>query len=412
MAAFLVIGRRKVKFRFFVFLALLLSAVFCIYTYLAEKGSPIASAYTSVDYGEVRMTVRSPAVIIRKESMYTAPSYGKAVPLAANGAAVQKDQPVAVLYKESYDPDKAGQLYTVQEKITQYQQNQLPGQVLDGDMEKLKTDSNILVLSVQEMIRKNDWDSIAQKENQLRTLLAQKQKLLDLQTKPDSYLKGLYNEEADIRKQMKAWTVSVKAPETGLISFQLDGYENILGIDTADQLTKGDFKQILEQPSPEEKNKKGKEAKAEQPFFRMVDPHSKWYAVVPSEDKDIYFNTGEEIQVSLEGKDPLPARICQVHRENGNSFFIMEFSGGVEKVMSKRILPIHIQKSAEGLCVPEKALMVHDGKRGVFLKNGSENLFIEVTVRALSNGQAVVESVSDNLVLKLHDQVMTGRGRE
>ena len=412
MAAFLMIGRRKIKFRFFVFLVLLLSIVFCIYTFLAKKESPIASSYAAVDYGEVRMTVRSPAIIVREESLYTAPSYGKAVPLAANGAAVQKDQPVAVLYKESYDPDKEGQLYTVQEKITQYQQDQLPGQVLDGDVEKLKTDSNTLVLSVQEMIRKNDWDSMAQKENQLRTLLAQKQKLLDLRTKPDSYLKGLYNEEADIRKQMKAWTVSVQAPESGLISFQLDGYENILGIDTADQLTKEDFMQILEQPSPEEKDKKGKEAKAKQPFFRMVDPHNNWYAVVPCGDKDIYFNEGEEIQVSLEGEDPLSAKIRQVHRENENFFFTMEFSGGVEKVMNKRILPIQVQKSAEGLCVPEKALKYHDGKRGVFLKNGSENLFIEVTVRALSDGQAVVESVSDNLVLKLHDQVMTGRGRE
>ena len=288
----------------------------------------------------------------------------------------------------------------------------MPGQVLDGDVEKLKTDINTLVLSVQEIIRKNDWDSMAQKENQLRTLLTQKQKLLDLRAKPDSYLKELYNEEADIRRQMKDWTVSVQAPESGLISFQLDGYENILGIDTADRLTKADFKQILEQPSPEEKNKKGKEAKAQQPFFRIVDPHSKWYAIVPTGNKELYLNKGEEIQVSLGGDDPMPAKIHQVHREKGNSFFTMEFSAGVEKVMNKRILPIQIQKSAEGLCVPEKALMVHAGKRGVFLKNGSENLFVEVTVRALSHGQAVVESVSDNLVLKLHDQVMSGRGRE
>ena len=77
-------------------------------------------------------------------------------------------------------------------------------------------------------------------------------------------------------------------------------------------------------------------------------------------------------------------------------------------MINKRILPIQIQKTVEGLLVPEEALMRHKGKQGVFLKEGEENIFIETSVKALSDGQAIVESISDNQILKLHDQVMTG----
>jgi len=405
MAAFLVIGRRRIKLRFFVFLALLLSGAFYFHTIFTEGRPPAASAYAAVANGKIDMAISGPAVILREESVYTAPAYGKAVYLAADGATVNKDQPVAVLYKENFDEDRVGQLYSVQEKIIQYQQDQLLGQVIDGDVSKLKTDINTLILDVQTMVRDNNLESLAQKENQLRTMLEQKQKLLDYRTEPDSYLKGLYDEEADIMSQMKDWTVNIIAPESGLISFQLDGYENILGIDSVDKLTSKDIQQILENSSPVDKPG---DAKAEQPFFRMVDPLSSWYAVVQSNGSEAYFNRGDEIQVSLEGRESFPAKIYRINREKGNFLLVLEFSGNVEQMINKRILPIQIQKTVEGLLVPEEALMRHKGKQGVFLKEGEENIFIETSVKALSDGQAIVESISDNQILKLHDQVMTG----
>jgi putative membrane fusion protein len=384
---------------------LLLSGAFYFHTIFTEGRPPAASAYAAVANGKIDMAISGPAVILREESVYTAPAYGKAVYLAADGATVNKDQPVAVLYKENFDEDRVGQLYSVQEKIIQYQQDQLLGQVIDGDVSKLKTDINTLILDVQTMVRDNNLESLAQKENQLRTMLEQKQKLLDYRTEPDSYLKGLYDEEADIMSQMKDWTVNIIAPESGLISFQLDGYENILGIDSVDKLTSKDIQQILENSSPVDKPG---DAKAEQPFFRMVDPLSSWYAVVQSNGSEAYFNRGDEIQVSLEGRESFPAKIYRINREKGNFLLVLEFSGNVEQMINKRILPIQIQKTVEGLLVPEEALMRHKGKQGVFLKEGEENIFIETSVKALSDGQAIVESISDNQILKLHDQVMTG----
>jgi hypothetical protein len=415
MAAFLVIGRRRIKLRFFVFLVLLLAGAFYFHTLLADR-APTAAAqadYAALSYGSINMAIDGPAVILREESVYTAPAYGKAVFLTADGASVNKDQPVAVLYKESYDESIVGQLYGIQEKIIQYQQDQLLGQVIDNDAAKLKTDINTLVLDVQAMVRDNRLEPLARKENQLRSLLEQKQKLLDYRTEPDAYLKKLYDEEAATMNQMKDWTIQIPAPESGLISFQLDGFENILGIDSVDKLTPEDFKQILEQAAPKKQASKSKKdaseqvgtAQAEQPFFRMTDPLSRWYAMLQSNGSEAYFNRGDSVQVSFDGGEPGTAEIYRINREKGNSFIVLEFSGNVESVINKRITPVQIQKTVEGLIVPEEGLRQNKGKQGVFLKDREEDIFIETSVKALSNGQAIIESISDNQILKLHDQV-------
>ena len=57
--------------------------------------------------------------------------------------------------------------------------------------------------------------------------------------------------------------------------------------------------------------------------------------------------------------------------------------------------------------VPEKALKKNKGMQGVYIRDGQDNIFVETSVQALANGFAIVGSVSDNLVLQLHDQVLT-----
>jgi hypothetical protein len=137
----------------------------------------------------------------------------------------------------------------------------------------------------------------------------------------------------------------------------------------------------------------------------MTDPLSRWYAMLQSNGSEAYFNRGDSVQVSFDGGEPGTAEIYRINREKGNSFIVLEFSGNVESVINKRITPVQIQKTVEGLIVPEEGLRQNKGKQGVFLKDREEDIFIETSVKALSNGQAIIESISDNQILKLHDQV-------
>ncbi|MGI6570384.1 MAG: HlyD family efflux transporter periplasmic adaptor subunit [Caldicoprobacterales bacterium] len=211
MAAFLVVGNRRIRLRFFIILALLLEGAF----YLFFSNKP-AVAYGTISFGKLDVAHKGLAVIIREEKVYTAPAYGEAVYLVADGSEVEAGEPIAVLYKEIYDEDIVKQLYDVQEKIIGYQQEQLMDQVISNDITKINADIDILVSEVQASVKDMEYNELANLESNLRKLLENKQKLLDYQTEPDSYLTELYNKEANLMAQIEEWTMQVESPEAGV----------------------------------------------------------------------------------------------------------------------------------------------------------------------------------------------------
>lgn len=411
MAAFLVIGNRRVKLRFFVILALLLAGI--LYLLSSNKS---AAAYAALSYGRLDVVHNGMAVMIREETVYTAPAYGKAVYLVANGSTVEAGQPIAVLYKESFDENIVKQLYGVQEKIVEYQQEQLMDQVISSDITNIHADIHGLVADIQTSVKNQKYTELGKLDSRLRKLLENKQRLLDYQTQPDSYLTGLYDKEASLMAQMEEWTVRVESPKSGLISFSVDGFENILGISSVDKLTSADLEHIL-QHSVQESQTAGvlndsieeqqtAAVQAEQPFYRIADPDEEWYAVLKCDSTETYLNKGDIVEAVFEGQEEISALVTRIYKEKNQVILIMKFSSDMDKLLNKRVHPMEIKKTVEGLMVPTEALYKKKGVPGIYVRNQDENIFIEASIQALSDGFAIVESVSDNQVLQLHDQVL------
>lgn len=412
MAAFLVIGNRKVKLRFFIILAMLLAGGFYLFS-----GNKSAATYTSISYGSLDVVNNGLAVIIREEAVYTAPGYGEVVYLVADGSPVETDQPIAVLNKESFDEDIAKQLYDIQEKIILYQQEQLMDQVINSDVSKINTDIDILVTEVQSYVKESDYTELGNLESRIRRLLENKQKLLDHQVEPDSYLTALYDKEANLMAQISEWTIQIDAPESGYISFIVDGFENILGIDSVDKLTSEDLDNIIEHASYEPKaveiiensieNQETTIVQVEQPFYKIVDSTAEWYAVLKCDSKETFLSKGDVVEAIFEGQEEVSALVTHVHKEKDHSILVIKLSNNMDKMINKRVYPLEVRKTVEGLMVPIGALHRVKSMEGIYVRDRDENIFIETSIQALSDGFAIVESVSPNQVLQLHDQVLT-----
>ena len=409
MAAFLVIGERRVRYRFFVILALLLGGIF----YLFLRNQP-AAAFATVNYGRLDVTHNGLAVVIRDETVHASPAYGTAVFLVEDGAAVEKGQPIAVLHKENFNKETGKELYDIQEKIVQYQQEQLVDQVIDSDIIGVNHDLQSLVSRIQVTVKNQEFTKLANQESKLRKLLSNKQKLLDLKTEPDYYLTSLYDKEASLMAQMKQWTIDIEAPASGFISFSLDGLEIILGPGAVNHLETEDYLNITRQtPSAHSSDNPDQEktatAEAEQAFFRLVNPQSKWYAVLQSDQAETYLNKGDTIRAFFDGQDPISAQVARIDKERDHSLIVLEFTGHIDQMINKRLLPIRVQKTVEGFLLPEGVLKKSKGRSGIYMKVKDEKRFIETSIQAKQDGFVIVESVSDNQVIKLHDQVLTDK---
>ncbi len=395
----LVIGRRRIKIRFFILLGFIIAGV--VYGYQTLKPPPV---YAAVTYGDVLLVHNGRALIIREEEVYNAPAYGKVVYHASDGEMVSMEQPIARLYKENFDEEIMYKLYAVQEKILKYQQDNLLDQVHDSDLNKLDRALIKTVTALQENIRLGEHPSLGRKESQLRGMIAQRQLILDKRSEPDDFLKKHYEQEGHLLKQIEDWYVDIVSPKPGFVSFYIDGLENVLDARAVDKLIPEDFRQLLVSPLPDPSTG---EAKAEQPFFRVVDSLSDWYIALEHPYRETYYRKGDKVSVHMySGTDQTyPAIVYKVVKGKAHTLLLLQMQGDPARVVNLRTVPIELSKPVQGLIVPDKALIEKKGRTGIEILSSEQLIFVEIAVIALSDGYAVVEPVSDTQVLRLHDQV-------
>lgn len=393
------VGRRRIRFRFFIFLALLLYGVYGV---MSALQSPVVLA--SVTQGELAVTLNGQSLLIREERVYNAPVYGKAVFHISDGEMAARDQVVALLYREDFDADAVSRLYEVQERILRYQQDNLTDQILSADFERLDVALMEMAAEIQSLTMTRQHEGLGRMESRLHRLMVHRQEVLDRLLAPDETLKGLYRLESGLRKQMEDWVFEIAAPEAGIVSFYLDGLEQVLDGRAAEQLTLEDFKNLLTYvPLPAAKG----EAKAEQPFLRLVCPINNWYLAMKVPASEFFFRQGDMVQVRLfaEGDPIYPAQVYRAVSDQGYTLLILQMIGEPGTAVNLRTPHAEISKPVSGLMVPANALTQQRSRTGLMVWERTEFVFMETEVLGINGSSAIVAPISDNQVLRLHDEV-------
>ena len=76
-----------------------------------------------------------------------------------------------------------------------------------------------------------------------------RQEYLRQNKREDLRLNQLYEEEASHLNAIASWRTTETAPRAGVVSFYMDGYEELLTVDNASMLTASDVKNILSTPA-------------------------------------------------------------------------------------------------------------------------------------------------------------------
>lgn len=400
----LVIGRRRVRLRFFVFLFTVIMG--CYYLIHASTRTPV---YGIVQYGEILLKDRGDALVIRQESVYDAPEYGRVNFLVAEGESVEKEAPVAVLYKANYKEELVYQLYNVQEKILLYQQENIVQEIIDKDLEKVEKDIVGTVASIQVAVRDLQLDKLDDYEKRLRSLFASRQKVLDQKMGSDPYLERLYKEEAELNKQLEEWKVELVAPESGFISFSLDGMEDILGAKAVNYIKIEDFKSFYGKDVVEQVDS-GEDANADQPFFKIVQP-GKWYAACLISKPQINYVEGQEVDVSFIGPQvqTIKGKVYRIVQGKGETLVIVEFNEKVEDFINKRSVKVEISKNFQGFMVPAGAVVTRRGEKGIRMIREDSEAFVPVEMVASDGDNAIISEKGESKQLELHAKVRIER---
>lgn len=365
--------------------------------------STAEAEYAFVERGEIVMRAQGDALVVREEKIYDLPKHGRAEFSVTEGEWLEEGEPLAVLFASGYDEQLLYELRELQEHIFVYQRENLVNYILDSDVLGLQSAINESILDIQLFVRDSKQSYLGSKERDLRRLLTERQEILDKTASPDQYLKDLYEQEAEIKRQLSQSMIEVKAPASGIVSFSSDGLEDVLNPEAVNYIAIEEVSALIGQ----RRVLVDQQSVDRIPFVRLIEP-DKWLVACIIINSNIFFNAGDEIELRfLDNYDVFySGRVYKILKSNEASLVVIELTDKVQAVVSIRTSKVELSKKISGLMVSISALIEQNGVEGLKVVQGNSSLFAAVEVLAFGDKYAIIEDVVDDTNVDLNTKVI------
>ncbi len=383
--------RKRVTGRFYVFLVLLLIAGY----FILREIFPTAAREAVVTLGNATYERTVEAVIVRDEEVAGYEAAGRVVFVAAEGARLNEGDLVCEVYSTGYSDKELIRLETARESIRSYHE-QILDNIVDTQLEQLEQKVETTAEQLKTLIRQKSGGSLLNLEKQLEEAMVARQDYLRRNQRSDQKLIDLYNDETKRINAIASWQTKALAPRSGVVSFYLDGYENILKVGTLQTLTFDDVRQVIAGRKP---TSAGVSNRLVTNIFRMVSS-DKWYIVLLSNDPTWNPVTGQQITFQMAGFPDVgyTGTVVRAQKSGSEVMAQLEIKGELGPLMNQRSGKALVGASLTGMMVPDKAVVEQSGQKGVLLSDvpGSET-FIPVEVLSIDphKGYALVNPLAE-----------------
>ena len=213
------------------FLKILLAilGIFCV-IHLVNKGIKVLkniSQITVVEEGSLKFEESSAGYILRDEKVLQGENYKNGmVQIIAEGQRVAKDKPAFRYYSNGED-EILKQIQTLDDEIN--------ATIESSGMTIFSTDITNLELQIGKVVDSmycmNDLAEIQDKKSELDTYISKKTKITGNLSPADSHVKSLIEQRNRLEGQLSNASEVIKAPVSGILSYRVDGLEEILRCD-------------------------------------------------------------------------------------------------------------------------------------------------------------------------------------
>lgn len=196
---------------------------------------------------------------------------------------------------------------------------------------------------------------------------------------------------------------SIQSPTNGYFVSCVDGYESILTLDGAENLSVSDYESIVRAAIEEKQGIVGKIIKSYE-----------WYyaALVPADSLGAFSKgIGITLEFGLSGIAPIPGTVFSIIEEPGSDYAVVliecsYISGELARLRTRSAQIVF--RSISGLRVPSKAIRMVDGEQGVFVVDRKTVAYRTIDVVYESAGFVIARwDKTDASSLQLFDQIIT-----
>lgn len=246
--------------------------------------------------------------------------------------------------------------------------------------------------NLNELYKENDIEKIDECKKEIEKYMNKKSQIAGEQSPAGSYIKQLIDEKNSLKEKVSKNAVNILANESGVVSYRVDGLENILTIDNfsylnSDLLNNFDINvgAIIPQSSEEGK---------------IINNFYSYIACSINTDNAMEAKVGDCVKIRFSDSKQVKAEIVKINEEEKNRVIIFKINENVEQLIEYRKISFDIiWWEYSGWKVSNSALIEKDDF--TYVKRKKANYTEEILVKVLrQNDTYSIVTNYDNEELK------------
>ena len=392
-------SKRQPTGRFFIFLILLLGTITCI---LVNQLRRPRQRYEQVTAATESDTRGVQAVIIRNEQAVSMDSNSTLVYVASEGAYLSAGDEIAYVYSAGYSVKQMEKLETIRQSIRDYQ-TEILADIVDTRLDRLNDEVHSTALQLKRLVNQSSSGSLTGLVTQLNLAIEARRSHLSQNSREDTKLTTLYEQESKQESTIQSWRSVETAPEACVVSFYLDGYEEAVNTGSLSQMTIDRTRAILAG-----KPLSASASRLTTNIYRLIRPDA-WYVAALCSDQNFNPVNGQQFFFQLEGFEDLvyECTVESVQKQGNDRLVLLKMSDPIGPLLNQRSGSATISAQMDGLYVPSGALLVENGQQGVRKYDGVSYTFVPVEVILSSSGRTLVAPLVAG-TLNAGDYVLAG----
>lgn len=327
-------------------LALLCIVAYIIYVIAQLIKDPTDTVY--VEMGQIQEEETAVGYVIRDETVIKGDNYKNGIEqIKTEGEKVAKGEAIFRYYSNN-EQNLVEKIAELDKKIDEAmaEADNLPS--ADTRALEEQIDSKI-----DQLYEESDLKVIQNNKQEIINNMTRKAKLTGELSPAGSYLQKLIDERSEYENQLNSGAESLTATESGLVSYRVDGYEEIL--------TPEDFGKYTKEFLNDLNLKTGQIIPTSNESGKIIDNYYCYIVCVLDSEYAKDAEVGDEVKLRLPSGNEVETTIEYKTIEDGDYIITLKIDKGVEELINYRKISFNIiWWSASGLKIPNQAISTEE----------------------------------------------------
>ena len=358
--------------------------------------------------GKIEDAINTNALIIKDEILIKASFDGKFIPVYEEGEKVAANSIIATILKES-SSNLLDDVNEINKKIIFAQNGKSKvSDVFSHDIKKLDKEIGYKVNSLINEINNNKMDCIRNLQIEINEVIQRKAIIIGNEQSDDVYIQSLKEQKKNLEKQMTQIIEEKRTEFSGIVSYTIDGYENILTTGAMKDITPETFNTIMLE-NTQNTEKEYRIANADKPFAKIKKDLGCYLLVCQDANSIDFLKEGDYINIRINDiNKTIKSTVFYISKkQSGKQMVALKIDKYTNELSTFRKLNVDLIKSTyEGLMVPLRCLL------GINKTKMTANIIIikanyasirEVVINGINNEYAVISCKNKDKGISLYD---------